>query len=81
MSTVFFKITSQQDKEVKTFMKEEGYTNKAEFFRFLLKYFKYSKSSDQLRFEKAADELGAVLKKAGKLDNFKKSAHEQLADL
>ncbi len=81
MSTVFFKITPQQDKEVKTFMKEEGYTNKAEFFRFLLKYFKYSKSSDQIRFEKAADDLGAVLRKASKSNTFKKSAHEQLADL
>lgn len=81
MATVFFKITPEQEKEVKTFMKEEGYTNKAEFFRFLLKYFKYSKSSDQIRFEKAADELGEVLIKLGKTGKFNKSTHEQLADL
>lgn len=81
MSTVFFKITSQQDKEVKTFMKEEGYTNKAEFFRFLLKYFKYSKSPNQVRFEKSADELADVLRKLGKSGKLNKTAHEQLADL
>lgn len=81
MATVFFKTTAQQDKEIKTFMKEEGYTNKAEFFRFLLKYFKYSKSPDQIRFEKAADDVADLLRKLGKSGKLNKTAHEQLADL
>ena len=81
MSTVFFKISDQQAKELKYLMTCEGYTNKAEFFRFLLKFFKYNKSPDQVRFEKAAAELGKVLihlKKTGKLT---KSLDEQLADV
>ena len=41
MATVFFKITAEQEKEVLNLMKEEGYTNKAEFFRFLVKFYKY----------------------------------------
>ena len=44
MTTVFFKINDIQENEVKQMMKEEGYTNKAEFFRFLIKFYKYNKS-------------------------------------
>jgi hypothetical protein len=70
MSTVFFKISDQQAKEVQTFMDAEGYSSKAEFFRFLIKFFKYQKSPAQLRFEKAEQELADMLialDKRGKL--------------
>lgn len=82
MATVFFKITAEQEKEVLNLMKQEGYTNKAEFFRFLVKFYKYQKSPDLIRFEKAADDLTATiikLDKQGKLT--KKSLAEQLADV
>lgn len=45
MKTVFFKISDTQAKEVQTLMESEGYTSKAEFFRFLVKFFKYEKES------------------------------------
>ncbi len=82
MSTVFFKISTQQDKELKNLMEGEGYTSKAEFFRFLIKFYKYKKSPEEIRFEKAADELASTLiklDKQGKLG--KKSLKEQLADI
>lgn len=63
-------------------MEEEGYTSKAEFFRFLIKFYKYKKSPEEIRFEKAADELAATLrklKKQGKIGN--ESLDEQLADI
>ena len=85
MTTVFFKINDVQEKEVKHFMQEEGYSNKAEFFRFLIKFYKYNKPSEQERFEKAADELHATLEKALKTEKFKKqiakSLDEQLKDV
>lgn len=81
MTTVFFKINDVQEKEVKNFMKEEGYSNKAEFFRFLIKFYKYNKSAEQIRFEKAADELEKVMIKAAKNGKFKKSLEEQLNDV
>ena len=86
MASVFFNINPTQEKEVKRLMKEEGYTNKAEFFRFLIKYYKYNKapekSVDELRFEKAAKELGDTLRKLdkqGKIENI--SLEEQLKDV
>lgn len=81
MATVFFKINEKQEQEVEKLMEEEGYTNKAEFFRFLVKFYKYHKSPEELRFEKAADELTDVLKKLGKSGKISKTAYEQLADL
>lgn len=86
MASIFFNVNSTQDKEVKKLMKEEGYTNKAEFFRFLIKYYKYNKprekAPNEVRLEKAAHELGEVLKKMnkkGKIGNL--SLEEQLADV
>lgn len=81
MATIFFKISTQQEKEMLSLMKEEGYTNKAEFFRFLLKYFKFTRSPDELAFEKAADELTATLKKLNKAGKLEQSLEEQLADI
>ena len=81
MATVFFKINGTQEEEVKTLMKEEGYTNKAEFFRFLVKFFKYHKSPEEVRFEKAATALADTLRKLDKKGKLGKSLNEQLADL
>lgn len=81
MTTVFFKINDVQEKEVKIFMQEEGYSNKAEFFRFLIKFYKYHKPSEQERFEKLADELSEIMVKAAKHPKFKKSLEEQLKDV
>lgn len=80
MATVFFKINPTQEKEVEELMEEEGYTNKAEFFRFLVKFYKYHKSPDEIRFEKAASNLADVLRKLGKKGKLP-SIDEQLKDL
>lgn len=83
MASVFFKISPQQEKEVKSFMEEEGYTSKAEFFRFLVKFFKYHKTPEENRLEKATADLASVLKKLdkqGKLDSLP-SIDDQLADV
>jgi hypothetical protein len=81
MNAIFFKVSDKQNTEIKTLMDEEGYTSKAEFFRFLIKFFKYHKSPEELRFEKATSELATILKKLnseGKLDT---DIDEQLADV
>ena len=85
MTTVFFKINDVQEKEMKHFMKEEGYSNKAEFFRFLIKFYKYNKPSEQERFEKLTDEMKVLMAKASKNEKYKKqlakSPEEQLKDV
>lgn len=43
MPAIYFKLSAQHEKTLKTLMKEEGYTSKAEFFRFLLRWFHYYK--------------------------------------
>lgn len=83
MSTVFFKVTDQQDNEIKALMNEEGYTNKAEFFRFLLKFFKYNRNLDEIRLERAIDDLEDTIKtldRKGMLDKIP-SPEKQLADV
>lgn len=81
MTTVFFKINDKQQQEVEKLMENEGYTNKAEFFRFLIKFYKYHKSPEEMRFEKATNELADVLKKLNKKGTLGKPLDEQLADL
>ena len=81
MATVFFKVNNKQDSEIKELMKEEGYTSKAEFFRFLVKFFKYHKSPEDIRLEKATKDLTAVLKKLNKQGKLDVSIDEQLADV
>lgn len=81
MATVFFNINDTQEKEVFELMKGEGYTSKSEFFRFLIKFYKYHKSPEERRFENATQELADVLKRLeskGKLDS---SIDEQFADV
>lgn len=81
MTTVFFKINDKQQKEVEQLMDNEGYTNKAEFFRFLIKFYKYHKSPEETRFEKATSELADVLKKLNKGGKLEKPLDEQLSSL
>lgn len=81
MSTIFFKITDTQDGEVKKMMKEEGYTNKAEFFRFLIKFYKYHKTPAEKEFESATKDLAEVLRKLDKKGKLGASLDDQLADV
>jgi len=82
MTTILLKLNDMQESELKEFMKEEGYSNKTEFIRFLIKFYKYNRSSAGAdRFEKAVDSLKGVLidlNKKGKLD---KTLEEQLDDI
>ena len=81
MTTVFFKINDTQGNEVEKMMEEEGYTSKAEFFRFLIKFYKYHKTPEEKRFEKAASELGEVLKRLDKKSKIGLSFDKQLEDV
>lgn len=81
MNSVFFKISTTQEVELKELMKEEGYTNKSEFFRFLIKFFKYHKSPSEMRFEKTTEELAAILKKLNQKGKLGASLDDQLADV
>lgn len=85
MATVFFNINPTQEKEVKKLMKEEGYTNKAEFFRFLIKYYKYNKApeknEEEKRFEKAADELREAIHRLDKKALKRLSFDERFKDV
>lgn len=81
MATVFFKINDAQDKEVEEMMEEEGYTSKAEFFRFLIKFYKYTKSPAERNFEIAAQELAGVLRKLDAEGKLGSSLDEQLSDV
>ncbi len=85
MKTIFFKISDKQAEEIKALMDEEGYTSKAEFFRFLVKFFKYGKreKEDHSSLEKTTKELEKVLielDEKGYFDNLP-SLEEQLSDI
>jgi len=81
MATVFFKVTNQQDSEIKKLMEQEGYASKAEFFRFLVKFFKYHGSSQDIRIENATKDLATVLKKLDKKGKLDVPIDDQLADV
>lgn len=81
MSTVFFKVTNKQDKEIKKFMEEEGYTSKSEFFRFLVKYYKYQRIQEQKDLKHEVDELRTVLDRLNKQGKIKDNLAETLADI
>ncbi len=81
MATVFFKINDTQENEIKKMMKEEGYESKSEFFRFLVKFYKYHKTPEQKEFEISAKELAMVLSKLNKAGKFNRSLDDQLADV
>jgi len=81
MATVFFKINNVQEKEIRKLMEEEGYASKSEFFRFLVKFFKYHKTPEEKRFEKTTQELAAILKELEKQGKLGSSIDEQLEDV
>ena len=82
MSTVFFKISDQLNKDVESFMKKEGYNSKAEFFRFLIKFYKIKEQSlEEKNFAKAARELAEVLQELKRKGKLTQTLDEQLADL
>lgn len=81
MATIFFKISEEQDREIQALMKEEGYTNKAEFFRFLIKFFKYKKPAESQNIEIATKELSEILKKLDKQGKLNSSIDDQLSDV
>lgn len=81
MSTIFFKINEVQDSEVKKMMMDEGYTNKSEFFRFLIKFYKYHKTPAEKDFEAATKELADVLSKLDKKGKLWSSLDDQLSDV
>lgn len=81
MTAIFFKVTDRQNSEIKSLMEEEGYTNKAEFFRFLVKFFKYKKSSENQDIERAASELAKILKELDRQGKLGSSIDEQLSDV
>lgn len=81
MSTVFFKINDVQTMEVEAMMEKEGYTSKAEFFRFLIKFYKYTKSPAERNFEIAAEELADVLRTLDAKGKLGSSLDEQLFDV
>lgn len=81
--TVFFNISPQMAEEIKDLMNKEGYTNKAEFFRFLVKFFKYNRFQETTELQKSVDDLEETLitlDKKGILNQWP-SAEEQLADV
>jgi hypothetical protein len=81
MTTVFFKLNDVQEKELKQFMTLEGYSNKTEFFRFLIKFYKYQKTPMEQRFENAADTLKKALIALDKKGKMNKSLEDQLNDV
>lgn len=80
MATVFFKINEKQEAEVAELMEGEGYTSKAEFFRFLVKFFKYHRP-EEARLEKTTQELSEVLRKLNKKGKLSQPIEDQLADV
>ena len=80
MTTVFFKVNDVQEKEMKKIMTEEGYSNKAEFFRFLIKYYKITKSYEEKRLDQLTQELDEVLAKALKSKKFRKLINTPLSE-
>lgn len=81
MTTVIFKLSEPQEQEVKSMMKEEGYNSRAEFFRFLLKFYKYNKPQAEKNFELTANELAQVLRKLDKAGKLGSSIDDQLIDV
>lgn len=82
MSSIFFKVNETFEQELHTFMKEEGYDSKAEFFRFLIKFYKYHRRERNNELHKASEELYKTIEslhKNGKLPL--SSLTHELADL
>lgn len=81
MMSLLFKLNDVQEREVKQFMEEEGYTSKTEFFRFLIKFYKYHKSPLNNRYEDLTDALKKVIVDLDKKGKLSKTLEEQLEDV
>ncbi len=44
MSSIYFKLNEIQENELQALMAKEGFTSRAGFFRFLIKFYKYHQS-------------------------------------
>ena len=62
-------------------MHQEGYSSKAEFFRFLIKFYKYHRSPEEQRFDKATEALKKVLLKLDKRGKLNMALEDQLNDV
>lgn len=82
MSIVNFSITKPLEKKVKQVIKEQGFSSKAEFFRFAVMQYIQTLQSDisQEEFEESIDQLAQTLTKAYAKKPFP-PLEEQLADL
>ena len=81
MPAVFFKVSKILESEILDLMESEGYTNKAEFFRFLVKFFKYNKSSKDSILEQNVSDLTQILKQLNSRGKLNKTLDEQLEDV
>ncbi len=45
MSAIYFKLNETQENELQALMSKEGFTSRAGFFRFLIKFYKYHQLS------------------------------------
>lgn len=48
MKLLTFKVNEAQEKELQILMEHEGYTNKTEFFRYLMKFYKIHQGVDTM---------------------------------
>ncbi len=81
MPAIFFKLSPTQEHELTLFMKEEGYESKAEFFRFLLKFYKYQRSSAEIQLEHNIHRLGETMKQLKSKGKVCTPLEEQLHDV
>ena len=82
MPAIFFNISDKQSAELRELMEEEGYSGKAEFIRFLIKFFKYNRQRREFaRLEQSTEELANVLRQLDKKGKLGRSVDEQLSDV
>ncbi len=85
MPAVFFQMSNEQNALLKKLMAQDGYTSKAEFFRFLLKLHEYrrmDKKEVEQELERLTGSIGKILKeldKRGMIDT--RPLREQMQDL
>lgn len=82
MSVVNFNITKPLEREIDRVIKKDGFTSKAEFFRFAVKDYisKRNGASVDKLLEKEIEEIGRLLQRKYRYED-PPSLSEQLADL